>query len=282
MINLVCQKFNTITPVSKALKPRQAFGLQTLQRDTVSFSGRPSYSAFLQKFQESNLTENVLLSKCRSRNSLGSGMFGSAYAIPIQGFEDYVIKIPHRYKITGLEKLNFQEDQFPEHNLGQEIGRIGDEIQILKRVKGITLQKLSSDTYTKYYKEMAQIQQGAYDKFAEQVKIANQKGYLFDAGNSGNILTDGKNLNIIDLRKHPDKNALGDLLAPVVLGFNEIKSKKRLKDVETVMTKIFNGAKKANIYTGINDQYGEYFYENATIPIKKIFDKLITNYLKTP
>jgi len=278
MINFACQKFNNIKPVSTCTKPQQASRIQPLRQDTVSFGCGANYKAFLSKFNDAKLTEDKLINTCLRTTPIGSGTEGLVFKLPIQGFDNFVLKITRNSQITGSEKLQQVKDIFPRQNMGQAIAKIGDKIQILKKVKGESLQKLSASGREKYYEQMAKIPQSSYDTYAKQVKQANQKGYILDAGNAGNIMTDGTNLNIIDLQKDRGENTLGDLLLPVLAGHQEIQKEKTLPNIKTVMTKIFHAGRKENFIAGMWDASGDHIQETASFSIKTFFSDLLKDY----
>lgn len=266
MINNVCwQNFNT--PVYSAYSPSK---IKCCPMDSVNFAGgRTLYEKFASSYRKLDIKELKFIEKCQKSEMVGKGTEGYLFNIPFKGFENYVIKISRYFDKNSVAPLTKVINNFPNHNLGQEIANFGEDVSILRRLpEGSSLDKLCNQD--DYYAKISQLPQEKFDNFFKQVKMLNKKGYSFDGGNSGNIYLDKKNNLIpIDIRHRLPINMIGDVLLPFFhfdLGAPLSKAK------ETLVQKLFNAELKQPFYTGMKDEALEYLYRHENKETSECID----------
>ncbi len=186
------------------------------------------FDDFSKKFKKYGKSEKDLIKLCKEKY-IGEGSHAKIYDIPINGMDNYVLRINNNGHLP--EKLKFMpvEDKFPEHNFGQAVAQAGEKYQILKKVNGddIGIPKNLTDLnqiqnrYVQNLKYMASMKQEAYDNLAKNLICINGKDYIFDA-HAFNIKIDrsAETFNVFDLlhkSKTPyNSNDGGDIVNPLL------------------------------------------------------------------
>lgn len=218
--------------------------------------GKDLSSTFVSSFHKLNISEQKFIKNCQKTTLIGRGTEGQIYNIPFSDFSNYVMKIFSNFESQDIEPIAKIKNDFPYHNFGQPIAKIGEDVLILRRLpSGNSLDKFAKNK--DYFEKISKLPQEKFNNFFKYVKMLNQKNYKLDGGNSGNVYLDTKlNLLPIDISQDLRKNMIGDVLLPFFqanLGSPHTKAK------ETVIEKLFNAEKKHTFISGMRDDALTYF-----------------------
>ncbi|MBQ8635183.1 hypothetical protein IJ425_03420 [bacterium] len=209
------------------------------KNNNVSFKGNNS-SFFEKMAQEYNFqVEDVKDIINKENNMIGSGNKHTSFAIP--NCDDYILRID-TFNLPFVKNADFSsattkdfEDENLGINIGQKVASIEVmslfpyplEIEILKKQQGesIGVQPPESlyientgclkpntlpyedysrkEKYARTIHKVSQLPVESFETLLQELKIANEAGYVFDHLNSNNLLVDEENqrINIIDMEK---------------------------------------------------------------------------------
>ncbi|MEI8378135.1 MAG: hypothetical protein WCF95_06320, partial [bacterium] len=141
MINFFCSNYLNKPHISKssATSKNHYSEIKPMSSDNVSFAGGDVGSKFVSSFKKLNISEVAFVKKCLKAEELGCGTFSTVYDIPMDGFEDYVMKVSNDFNKKSIAKLEKVKNYFPHRNFGQPVAKMGEDISILRRSKGLTL-----------------------------------------------------------------------------------------------------------------------------------------------
>lgn len=231
-------------------------------------------------------------------NIVGQGANSIVYNLP--QLDDYVLKVLNKDDPNKIDMKEFPSDV----NLGQPVWQ--DEknprILILKKIEGkehsipnwsktvgVPMQVTSeqSKQFAKQIEVIASMPQAAFDQFAKDVKVLEDKGYKLDSINPNNLIVDeqGQQIHIIDYFKvnpneaHLYRNSCFDLIA-VASDFtlfpeyydkmNDEEKKSSLAAVKTITDKMYQGCVKAGLSCD-DERYITYIRETSKwFPINSV------------
>ncbi len=198
-----------------------------------------NFSALTGRLNEANVkTQQDFLKNCIEPNLIGKGQNSKVYRFNNKLLDNWVIKVDvnYNYEDNLSSALTQIPDEFYGYNMGQPIAKIGDNIQILKKIEakphsiknwsehrrqGLPIEQQDAKAFLKDVKDIAKFPQEAFDEYARKLKLLDDKGYKADSFNPNNYMIDlkNKNLFIIDAYKYaPDEhiNSKYDLICPLI------------------------------------------------------------------
>ena len=305
-------------------------GFRNFSQDAVHFTSR--YSAigicaedFVKKFHSLRVNESIFCKECeQDAISVGKGATATVYKIPFKGFEKYLLKkinnLPdylrdHPQKVFSFaqEKINPEHEiykclnNFEGRNFGEPVatikGEIKDEVWILKKVDG---EEICIDKAVKNkedlkeivqkmalrYQQLADMPQETYDKYAQDIKYINKKGFCLDPSSTNILIKDNK-FNIIDLEKEAILNMWQSLTynppSTIFQPFFVIQSVNPLnltkltqQQNRNIVFKVLKASKKAGLEeketTGIDDLKDYLVDARLKGKTQKILDLFLTPY----
>lgn len=218
-----------------------------------------------EKFAKQTDILNNLPNITQPWNYIGEGRSHIVYAIP--GNNVFLLRINKKHfdDIHKKNPLTKSQNPFPEINIGQKVGQIGQYIQVIIKQKGFSNglpNRMYLDSYKptpqqmvplyiENLKTVANIPQKAYNNLAEEIKTVTKKKHFFDFYNPNNILIDKQ------------------------------KQEFNLVDVEPCVTKIrnyINFCSSKNLFLSLIDNY---FMPNVYESASKEEQKMIKELCKT-
>jgi hypothetical protein len=219
------------------------------------------------------------ISNVQLEDPIGIGANSKVYEIP--NYDDYVLKILNNSDPNKIPVGLFPDDV----NVGQPVWISPlSNMQILKKVPGQEhsiakwssiienpdtkmpehITKEQANLFFAKTDKLASMDDEAFDKLAQKVKLISDKGYKLDPINPNNLIVSDDEINIIDFwkvkdrEKHIYQNSSLDLIA-VMLDFtlfpeyydklNYDKKQQLIKDVEIIRDKVNKASKKAGLDT---------------------------------
>lgn len=218
-----------------------------------------------------------LIANIKPENFIGKGANSKVYKFINPLLDKWVLK---ECKVPFAQecKLLFEpsQDAFYGYNMGQEIAKAGNKYIVLKKIEGIEHSipnwtdkithagEITTEEARQFVNSLSKIQefpQAAFDQYASDLKMLQDKGYKQDSINPNNLLIDydKKIIHIIDFTKadHSKQvNSRMDLIMPL-LDFSLFKNfhdklnseeQKQLIDYsKTIIEKCNKASKKANL-----------------------------------
>lgn len=226
---------------------------------------------------------------CTKKNILGTGANSVVYKFSNPLLDRWAIKVDIKhndYKDSFSHPIQPVDDEFRGMNMGQEIARIGNRVHILKRIngkphsfenwskhraEGTKITEEDASVFLDDVKKIADFPQEAFDDYAKQLKILDDKGYKADSFNPNNYLIDYENrtIHIIDAYKYDvdaHLNTSYDLFCPLVdypnySRFYDVMSEKEKAEyidfTEAIFEKCMTAAEKTGVSTS-EDTFREF------------------------
>ena len=216
---------------------------------------------------------------CTDENIVGMGATSKVFQFTDPSLENWVIKVDTKH--NGLNNsasfiLEEVEDEFAGANMGQEIGKIGPFIKILKKIDGVPhslkdwavhratdapITAEQAGDFIGSLRRIAEFPQESFDEFARRLKLLDEKGYKADSFNPNNYMIDykSKQLYIIDAYKYDvdaHMNSRFDLIAPLLdypnyekyhSAMSPTQQKEFIQLSKTIAEKCTIGAKNAGV-----------------------------------
>jgi len=216
---------------------------------------------------------------CTDENIVGMGSTSKVFQFTDPTLENWVIKVDTKH--NGLNNSAFfvleeVEDEFSGANMGQEIGKIGPFIKILKKIDGVphSLKDWSvhraadapitaeqAGDFLGSLRKIAEFPQESFDEYARRLKLLDEKGYKADSFNPNNYMVDykSKQLYIIDAYKYDvdaHMNSRFDLIVPLLdypnyekyhSAMNPTQQKEFVRLSKTIAEKCTLGAQNAGV-----------------------------------
>ncbi len=246
--NISGQKNNKTKYITTTLGCMAVAGIAVL---AIRAKSKPSFkqfndelfnlSAFFNQADKANIkSPEGFISNCIESNIIGSGQNSVVYKFSNPLMENWVIKISKsagdNFKDYFYLPLRQIQDDFAGYNMGQPIAGFGENVKILKRIKGkphsienwaehrraqIEITPQQASDFISDLKQIAKFPQESFDDFAKKLKLIDENKGKADSFNPNNFLINfkEKRLNIIDWYYYnvdEHINTKYDLICPLV------------------------------------------------------------------